>query len=223
MKKLIVGCAIALASILALQILQAQGTTYLSNLGQPSDGSNAVGSDSWLAAAFYTGTNASGYTLNSIQLGMADASGNPSGFTVMLYSAFNGPGIEPGISLGTLEGSLNPVTGGIFTYTPVSNLTLSPITYYFIVLTAGTTVANGAYELEYAYTSSYNPSGRWLGVVTSSSSSGSSPWIRLGANPQYDFSKFAVNATDIPEPSSEILLGLGVLGFLWHRRKATPV
>jgi len=41
---------------------------------------------------------------------------------------------------------LESVAGGTFTYTPLSNLTLSPNTPYFIVLTAGITIANGAYE-----------------------------------------------------------------------------
>ena len=143
MKKIIIMLALAL---LTQQTIQAQGTmTYLSNVDQASAGSLAVGSDSWLAAPFRTGSNASGYLLNSIQLGMTDASGNPSGLTVMLYSMAVSSAL-PGHSLGTLDGSLNPVTGGIFAYTPTGNLTLSPNEYYFIVLTAGTTVANGAYD-----------------------------------------------------------------------------
>jgi hypothetical protein len=76
---------------------------------------------------------------------MADASGNPSGFTVMLYSAIGNLAVLPGSSLGTLSGSTDPATGGIYTYTAPSNLTLSSTTLYFIVLTAGTAVANGAY------------------------------------------------------------------------------
>jgi hypothetical protein len=155
MKNLIIGSVIALASILAPQILKAQGTTFLSNLGQPSDGSNAVGSDSWLAALFFTGTNSSGYMLGSLQLAITDASGNPSGFTAMLYSALIGGGTFPGSSLGTLDGSLNPTTAGIYTFTPASNLTLSAGTPYFIVLTAGTTVVNGAYEWSVMNTPSY--------------------------------------------------------------------
>jgi hypothetical protein len=35
----------------------------------------------------------------------------------------------------------------------------------------------------------------------------------------FSFPQFAINATAVPEPSFEILLGLGGLGFLWHRRK----
>jgi hypothetical protein len=56
---------------------------------------------------------------------MTDASGNPSGFTLMVYSMAV-TSILPGGSLGTLDGSLNPVAGGIFTYTPASNFALSP-------------------------------------------------------------------------------------------------
>jgi hypothetical protein len=220
MKNIIIVGFIVLASFQSPRLLRAQGTmTYLSNLGQPSTGTNAVGSDSWLATLFITGTNSIGYTLNSIQLGMAHASGNPSGFTVMIYTSIIGNAILPGSSLGTLNGSLNPTTAGIFTYTPASNLTLSPSTIYYIVLTAGTAVANGTYEWTFMNIASYNPSAGWGGGVTLSSVDGSS-WFRLGSNPNYDYSQFAINATAIPEPGVLGLLGLGGLGFLWYRRKA---
>jgi hypothetical protein len=202
------------------QFLQAQGTmTYLSNLGKPADGTNAVGSDSWLAAPFYTGTNAGGYSLDSIQLGMANASGNPTNFTVMLYSAYLGAGISPGTNLDTLDGSSNPATAGVYTFTTVSNLLLSPNRYYFIVLTAETTVANGAYEWNYDNTGSYNPVDNWIGAVTFGSGNGLS-WTRLGMSPLYDYSQFAINATAIPEPGTLGLLGLGGLVFLWPRLKS---
>ncbi len=94
----------------------AQGALYVSNLGA-SVGSIAVGSNSWLAAGFATGINADGYALNSVQLVMTDASGNPNGFTVMLF-AQNPYAILPGNSLGTLNGSADPATAGIYTYTP---------------------------------------------------------------------------------------------------------
>jgi hypothetical protein len=213
MKKIIIMFVVAL---FATQLVKAQGTmTYLSNLGQPSDGSNAVGSDSWLAALFYTGANTGGYSLDSIQLGMADASGSPSALPSGIL-----PGPFPGSSLGTLDGSLNPTTAGIYTFTPASNLTLSPDTGYFIVLTAGTTVANGAYEWNSMNAPSYNTSDGWLGSITLSSSNGSSPWR---SNLQYEYSEFAINATAIPEPNVWVLFSLSSLTFLWHRRKAKAV
>jgi hypothetical protein len=218
--KIIVGSFVVFAvALLASQILQAQGTmTYLSNLDQNSAGSLTAGSDSWLAAPFETGTNASGYMLNSVQLGMADASGNPRNFTVMLYSLVIGGG-SPGSSLDILSGSLNPVTGGIFSYTPTLNLTLHPNTFYYIVLTAGTAVANGAYDWSYVGASSYNPSGGWGGFGGVLTSSDGSSWLGgYSVNPQY-----AVNATAIPEPGVLGLLGLGALVFLWHRRKVNAI
>jgi hypothetical protein len=68
MKKLISSSVIVFTvAFLAPQIIQAQGTiTYVSNLGQASTGSDKVGSNSWLAASFEAGNNASGYLLNSV-------------------------------------------------------------------------------------------------------------------------------------------------------------
>src|SRR5208282_649216 len=120
----------------------------------------AVGSDSWVAALFVTGTNASGYVLDSVQLGMTDATGSPSSFTVFLYSAAFGASFPmlPFSNIGTFNGSLNPTTGGIYTFTSASNLMVSADTTYFIVISAGTAIANGAYNWSYAGVDSYNPS-----------------------------------------------------------------
>jgi hypothetical protein len=226
MKKRIVNaigvCAIGLA---APQIVQAQGTTYLSNLNLTPTGSNPVGSDSWLAAGVYTGNNTGGYTLNSVQLALTGASGNPSGFSVMLYANDGNPfGENPGSSLGTLTGSLNPVSGGVYTFTADSSITLLPSTQYYIVLTAGTSIASGAYSWNYTGTSSYQPGDSWVASVTLSSNNGSvGSWYRLGANAIYDFSQFAITATPVPEPSPKTLLGLGsilLLGFGRWKAKA---
>jgi hypothetical protein len=133
MKKLIIMFVVG---VMIQQIMQAQGTVYVSNLGQTSTGSEAIGSNFWMAALFYTGGNANGYSLDSIQLAMTDISGNPSDFTAMIYNEANNPAaILPGSSLGTLSGSDNPSTAGIYTYTPAASLILSPGTPYFIVLT----------------------------------------------------------------------------------------
>lgn len=205
----------------ALQITQAQGTaTYLSNLGQPSSTNFSVGSDGWFAAGFSTGTNAGGYLLDSVQLAMADALGNPSSFTVMVYSnVFPIIGFFPGSLLATLNGSLSPVTGGIYTYTPASSLTLSPRTPYFIVLTAGTAIADGTYEWSATGVNSYNRSGGWFSLGYSRTLVRGSRWLPVAGT----YAQFAVNATAIPEPGVLTLFflgGLGGLGFLWHRRRA---
>ncbi len=215
MKKFIIIFAVGL---LIQQITKAQGTTYVSNLGQSSIGSESVGSDSWVAVPFITGANVGGYTLNSVQLAMTAASGNPIGFTVMLYrSTFNGPPPPfalPGVSLGTLNGSLNPVTAGTYTYTPASSFTLSPNIEYFIVLTARTAVANGAYDLSAAGPIPYNSSDGWSSQVWDWTSSNGLFWIQ----PPSVYSQFAITATAIPEPSSSFLLLLGSGVFIYVRR-----
>jgi PEP-CTERM motif len=215
MKKIILSCAITFAvALLIPQTAQAQGTVYLSNLGQSSAGSLVVGSDSWLAALFRTGTNSGGYVLDSIQLGMTDASGDPIGFTAMLYS-INTSSPSPENSLGTLNGSSNPTTDGIYTFTPASNLILYSDAYYYIVLTAGTAVVNGAYEWSYASASSYNPSDGWIsGGALQTSSNGSSWSGAVSHGPEY-----AINATAVPEPGVLSLFALGGLGFLCQRRR----
>jgi hypothetical protein len=213
MKKIII---VIVAALLASEIVQAQGTIYLSNLGQPSTGTLAVGSDSWLAGVFKTGDNVAGYILNSIQLEMTDASGNPSGFTVMVYANSNPATISPGSNIGTINGSLTPATGGIYTYTPAANLTLSAFSSYFIVLTAGTTIANGAYDWSLAGANSYNPNGHWGGITGVWNSSNGSSWNL--PTPTAVFPQYAITATAIPEPPSAFLLLLGSGVLLYVRR-----
>jgi hypothetical protein len=60
MKTIINGLIVFAVALLAPQIAQAQGTIYMSNLGQTSAGTDAVGSNSWMAVYFITGTNADG-------------------------------------------------------------------------------------------------------------------------------------------------------------------
>jgi hypothetical protein len=230
MKNILIGGFIVLTSILTPQFIRAQGMmTYLSTLDQPSAGSLAVGSDSWLALGFRAGSNANGYTLDSVQLAMANASGNPNGFTAFLYSAGPSPGglysSGPGINLGTFSGSLNPSTGGIYTFTAVSNLMLAQNMAYFIVLTAGTAVANGAYELGYTGATNDILSNGWVGYAgVWTSTNGALPFPPPRFSPTYgNLAQFALNATAIPEPGVLSLFGLGGLAFLWHRRKAKAV
>jgi hypothetical protein len=219
MKHQVIGGIIAcVLTALDPQITQAQGTLYVSSLSSNSTGSASVGSDSWLAAGFETGNNPGGYLLNSIQLGMADASGNPSGFTVMLFSEVHIIGaLVPGSGLGTLTGSVDPTEAGTYSYTAPSLLMLSALTDYYIVLSSATTTANGAYSWN---ESTYPPGvNDWGGVgngilQSSNGTSGWSPTSYLG------IAQFTIYATPSPEPGVLGLFALGGLLFGFWRWKA---
>lgn len=200
------------AELFASSFVQAQGTLYVSNLGQTSTSSASIGSDSWIGQQIYTGTNTDGYDLNSVQLLMDAASGSPSGFTVSIYSDSSD---EPGSSLGSLSGS-DPSAGGIFTYT-ASGITLSPATDYFIVLTAATPVAQGAYVWSAANSS--QGSDLWAIDNAYYSSSDGSSWMAYAPRGGGDAPQMAIYATAVPEPSTLALAGLGLacLSF-WLRR-----
>jgi hypothetical protein len=108
---ILTGILLSGLGFFAARPASAQGTLYLSNLAQPSVGSIAVGNDQWVAVRFNTGPASEGYTLDSIQMLMESASGNPNGFNVSLYSYDQQ---SPGSSLGSFSGP-DPSAGGIFT------------------------------------------------------------------------------------------------------------
>jgi hypothetical protein len=210
------GVIIMAAGLLAAPTAHSQGTVYISSLGQPSSGSLAVGSDSWQADMFETGNNPGGYALDSIELNTTTPSGDPSGFTVMIYLGNGGLAAPaPGSYLETLAGSTDPVPAGDFAYDS-AGLMLSPSTYYFIVLTAGTSVANGAYAWSVENTAPPVSSDGWPNGGRLLTSSDGSSWNNIPGIPQ-----FAVTATAVPEPDTLVLMGLpGLLFFACRRWRA---
>ena len=223
MRKITINGLIALVyGFLPPCVAHGQGSvTFLSNLGQSSAGSAGVGSNSWIGAAFISGNNANGYLLNSVQLAMTDASGSPSGFTVMIYSGADILGaIRPGSSVGVLTGSASSAATGVYTYAPSSELALSPSSDYFIVMTAGTAVASGAYEWSLSGINSYSPTAGWavFGGASSAvySSSNGSTWNSLSMT----FPQFAINATAAPEPGVVGIIFAG--GLLFGLQKLVP-
>jgi hypothetical protein len=223
-KTIISGIIASVLGLLAPQMLQAQGTMYLSNLDQPSVGSLAVGSNSWVAGMFVVSNNPSGYGLNSIELAMKDAAGSPGAIQAMIYASGPG-GLYPGFSIGTLTSSLDPVTAGVCTFTPAAPLTFSPNNAYAIVLTSGTAVADGAYEWSYGGANAYNSSGGWYTLLGGAAGA----WISSNGSPISwhpnisAFPQFAIEATAVPEPGVLSLIILGGLHLVWHRRRAKAI
>lgn len=206
MRKIILVIVPAIG-LLLLPMAQAQGSIYVSNLGQTPTGSMGVGSDSWIAQLFFTGTNSSGYVLNSVQLLMNASSGSPSGFNISIYSSLN-----PTNNLGNLSGP-DPSAGGVFTYM-ASGLTLSSSTDYYVVVTAETTVAQGAYDWSAANNITVGNNGWFIGGIYDISTDGLN----------WDYSRkrgfqLAIDATPIPEPATYALAVLGLAALSFWRRK----
>jgi hypothetical protein len=209
-KKINTGVIVLVIGLFAPPFVRAQGTLYVSNLGQTQTGSAPIASDAWIAQLIVTGTNSGGYVLNSVQLLMDPGSGAPGGFTVSIYSNLSG---VPNNSLGNFVGT-DPAAGGVLTYA-ASGLALSPHTPYFIVLTASTPEAQGAYD--WSATSFTETTGNelWTIVDTYSSSSDGTSWT---AHVRNNVFQMALYATPTPEPGVVGLVAFGAL-FLGLRRK----
>jgi hypothetical protein len=189
----------------------AQGTVYLSNLGQGSAGGLGVGVGESLAQPFYTGNTSAGYTLNSIQLFMTAVSGpGPSGgFGLALYGDAGG---LPGSLLATLSSPDNPSAQGVYTYT-AAGISLLPLTPYWIEATSPP--SSPYYWWSIATATSFSAEDGWGGKTTSPYSlilSGAAT-TGNGLGPL----QFAVSATPVPEPGQLAWLVLGSATLFCHK------
>ncbi|HEX5398099.1 MAG TPA: choice-of-anchor R domain-containing protein [Verrucomicrobiae bacterium] len=148
---------------------------------------------------------------------MDGAEGNPSGFNVSIHTSSTGLlNGQPNNRLGNLVGS-DPSAGGIFTYT-ASDLTLSPSTVYYLVLSATTTATQGAYNWSATDASITGGKEGWfIGNFYFGSTDGSN-WQPS----RQEIPQLGIFATPIPEPGVLGLLGLGGIAALWCRRKNSP-
>jgi hypothetical protein len=200
--------------------VSAQGSmTYISSLNGPSGGAVAIASDSWFAQGFRTGTNTLGYSLESVSLLMANASGDPSGFMVSLYT--RGENLFPGSSVGSLSGSFDPVFAGTSSFTRTQPLILAPATGYFVVVTASQPIGSGSYRWSCMAPSTNPPVvsvDGWL-LGTAGQSIDGVTWERAGGSTISGLFQFSISAVAIPEPSSIALyvLGAGFFANLFRR------
>lgn len=206
--------SVVLSTVLWSSNSEAQGTLYVSNLSQTPTGHAQIGSDSWIAQAFWLGFSGDtrSNTLNSVQLLLNAASGSPHGFTVSIYS---GGSSGPQSSLGSLSGSYNPVSGGVYTYT-TSGITILPGRDYFVVVTSTTPLALGAFDWSAASSFTQSPGTGWTIDNTFYSSVNGMSWR---SHVRGNVFQMAIYATPIPEPSSSLLFVLGLGGVLLCRRR----
>lgn len=193
--------------------------TYFSTLDTASSNASLpISQDLWVAQGFLTGDNPGGYTLDSIDLLMGDADGNPGGgFTVSLYS--NGVRI-PGENIGTLAGSSDPSVAGIYTYSG-EGLVLEGSTAYFIVASSSSADA-GSYawkimELSPRTDPATIADDGWY--ATFSSRYDGTDWLRGS----FGYRQFGINAIAIPEPSTLALIGTGAAFLALRRRRRRKV
>jgi hypothetical protein len=209
-----IGILLLVAFVFASKYAQGQEITYVSNLGgNPADYTGyGIGSNQWLANSFVTGTTSAGYQLNSVQIPVG-VNGNPSGFSLSLYSDNGG---HLGNNLGTLGGS-NPTDWALYNFT-ASGIELTPSTTYWIVATSPTpTYSDDSYYWVFASDTSYTSSDGWSMNPDGwrASFSGGSSW----GNGTGSLYQFAVSATPVPEPEIYSLAGSGLLAILLRRRK----
>ena len=133
----------------------AQFTTpvSVSNLSETASGNNPTninwtGGGSFranVANSFRTGSNSSGYTLESVTVKFAATNGTPGALTVAIY-AHNTSNLSPtgNTAVATLNGS-NPSTADDYTFTCSGSCTLSASTTYWVVMYS----ASGGYTSNY--------------------------------------------------------------------------
>ena len=184
----------------------AQGQMVLSNLGEPPSGFVAVGADSLIATPFFTGNDTRGYFLHSIQLLMSDPTGSPNNFSLSIHRSARAGG--PGTLVGQLTGPA-PSAAGVFSYTPASNVALSPLTFYWLQVSGDTPVALGSFSFSVTSSSSFESAQGWLPGTGYDYSADGISW-NVESNNRL---QFAINATVVPEPSGLAILGLAGLWF----------
>ena len=129
------------------------------------------------AAGFTTGSNSSGYSLQSVTAKFSNKVGSPTGFTAAIHAVSSG---NPAASATCALSGSAPDTAGEYTYTPSATCDLSASTTYFLVLSAsGAAGANHYYLLSYTSSSSQTntPSNAgWTIADKGKSKSGNNNW-----------------------------------------------
>ena len=181
------------------------------SLSQTNANYAQIYSDQWHAQAFTTDATHTTVTAVATKLSRrTDATGT---LNLYIYSSASN---KPDSSV-ALIGSYNiasQLTTTLTDYTLSSlNVGLSPNTEYFLVL-GGASVAHG--EANWGYTSSTSGTG-FPSYYTDSANSGATWNTPELTNPQQ--MRIQATSSDIPEPASVGLMGIGMVGWFLTRRR----
>ena len=175
--------ALSVCGLFVPRLICAQGFVYLSNTNQPVAESSLTGS---FGIGFTTGTNPSGYLLDSLTLLFADNSTPP------LVSA----GLADYSTITYFGGAVEVGAAGYYTFTPNSPLALGADTSYALLVYPD----DAQVDVNVSYT-------------TSTAFSSIDNWNIPGLDGS-DEPLFAITAIPAPEPSVASLACAGIFAFI---------
>ena len=183
----IAALAVAMAALgLLFSTVQAQEDqqVLLSNLEQSTSDGSVISNTIVFAQGFTTGSQAGGYVLSSVELGVFAVPNTPASVTIALWSATSAS--EPNASVATLTHSTGTWATGVNAFNAPADTELDANTTYFVHIAYSG--GNPSLELDLAASTDVDPASAadWsMGQVVHSISGGD--WFALMDSDRFKF------------------------------------